>query len=61
MDLDALEKLQNEYRKKVYSINQLRLHPSIIKLKDKIENSDEQDVEITYISPEEVVQIQLEG
>lgn len=51
-NLDALEKMQNEYRKKVYSINQLRLHPSIIKLKDKIENSDKiQDVEVTYISP----------
>ena len=38
--------------KKVYSINQLRLHPSIIKLKQKIQNSKKlHDVEITYITP----------
>ena len=51
-NLDAIEKMQREYKKKVYSINQLRLHPSIIKLKQKIQNSKKlHDVEITYITP----------
>ncbi len=51
-NLDAIEKMQREYKKKVYSINQLRLHPSIVKLKNKIDKSKKiYDVEITYITP----------
>ena len=51
-NLDAIEKMQKEYKRNVYSINQLRLHPSIIKLKNKLKNSNViHDVDITYISP----------
>ena len=51
-NLDAIEKMQHEYKKKVYSINQLRLHPSIIKLKNKIKSCNKvHDVDITYITP----------
>ena len=51
-NLDAIEKMQNEYKKKVYSINQLRLHPSVIKLKDKIKKTNKTfDIEVTYITP----------
>ena len=35
-NLNSLEKLEKETGKKVYTILQLRLHPSIIKLKEKI-------------------------
>ena len=50
-NLDSIEKIQNEYSKKVFSINQLRLHPSIIKLKKQNEQSEKiNDVEITYIA-----------
>lgn len=51
-NLDKIEKIQKEYKKNVYSINQLRLHPSIIKLKNTIKkNNKVNDVEITYIAP----------
>ena len=37
-NIDALKEVENQYGKKVYNILQLRLHPSIIALKKKIEN-----------------------
>ena len=50
-NLDTIEKIQNEYSKKVFSINQLRLHPSIEKLKKQNTKFEKiNDVEITYIS-----------
>ena len=50
-NLDTIEKIQNEYSKKVFSINQLRLHPSIVKLKKQNQKLGKiNDVEITYIS-----------
>lgn len=50
-NLDTIEKIQKEYSKKVFSINQLRLHPSIVKLKKQIQKLGKiSDVEITYIS-----------
>jgi len=36
-NIDALEEIENETGKKVYTILQLRLHPAIIKLKEKID------------------------
>ena len=53
-NLDALEKLERETGRKVFSILQLRCHPSIIKLKEKIDgkiNEKKHEVELTYITP----------
>ncbi len=50
-NLDALEKIQKETGQNVYSILQLRLHPSIVALKERIEEaSDILDIELTYIT-----------
>jgi UDP-N-acetyl-2-amino-2-deoxyglucuronate dehydrogenase len=52
-NLDALIDIEKESGKKVHTILQLRLHPSIIALKKKIdaENSDTKyDVDLTYIT-----------
>ena len=52
-NLDALTDIEKEYDKKVNTILQLRLHPSIIKLKEKIENGPKDkvyDVDLTYLT-----------
>ena len=52
-NLDALNAMEKESDKSVYSILQLRLHPSIIALKTMVENSlsDQTfDVDLTYIA-----------
>ena len=52
-NLDALLALEKETGKKVYTILQLRLHPSIIALKEKIENGPKDkvyDVDLTYLT-----------
>lgn len=52
-NLDALRDIENEYDKKVNTILQLRLHPSIIALKEKIEkepNGKIHDVDLTYLT-----------
>ncbi|MFY0482082.1 Gfo/Idh/MocA family protein [Flavobacterium sp. PLA-1-15] len=52
-NLDALQKIEQETKKKVYTILQLRLHPSIIALKQKIENGPKDkiyDIDLTYIT-----------
>jgi UDP-N-acetyl-2-amino-2-deoxyglucuronate dehydrogenase len=52
-NLDLLEKLEEEYAKKIYTVLQLRIHPSLIKLKDKIEKENRTNkykVELTYIT-----------
>ncbi|MDR2586261.1 MAG: Gfo/Idh/MocA family oxidoreductase [Prevotellaceae bacterium] len=51
--LEALIVLQKETGKKVYNILQLRLHPAIIALKQRIESGPKDkiyDVDITYIT-----------
>lgn len=52
-NIDALDELEKEHGKKVNTILQLRHHPSIIVLKDKI-NTDESDtkydIDLTYIT-----------
>jgi UDP-N-acetyl-2-amino-2-deoxyglucuronate dehydrogenase len=51
--LRALDQLQNETGKQVFNIFQLRLHPDIIRLKEKILNSDPAkifDIDLTYIT-----------
>lgn len=52
-NLDALEQLEKETGKKVYSILQLRLHPEIKKLKEKIENGPKDkiyNIDLNYIT-----------
>jgi len=52
-NLDQLQELENETRKKVYTILQLRTHPSIIELKNKIKNAEpnkKHDINLSYIT-----------
>ena len=52
-NIDALQVIEKETGKKVNNILQLRLHPSIIELKEKIENGPEDkiyDVDLSYIT-----------
>ena len=52
-NLDLLEKLEEEYGKKIYTVLQLRVHPSLSALKDKIEKENrtgKYNVELTYIT-----------
>jgi len=52
-NVDALQEIENETQKKVFNILQLRLHPSIIELKKKIENDKSNkiyDIDLTYIT-----------
>jgi UDP-N-acetyl-2-amino-2-deoxyglucuronate dehydrogenase len=51
-NLDGLEEIEKETGKRIYNILQLRHHPSIIDLKNKIEKSDKKihNIELTYIT-----------
>ena len=52
-DMDILDGYEKEYDSKVYSILQLRLHPSIIALREKVEASPVDhvfDVDLTYLT-----------
>ena len=52
-ELDDIEKAQEETGKKVFNILQLRLHPSIIALKEKIKNGPQgkiYDIDLSYIT-----------
>lgn len=52
-NLDALSEIEKEYGKKVNTILQLRLHPSIIALKEKVQNGPKDkmyDVDLTYLT-----------
>ncbi|MHB8581606.1 MAG: Gfo/Idh/MocA family oxidoreductase [Ignavibacteriaceae bacterium] len=51
-NLDALQELENESSGKVYTILQLRVHPSLIELKNKLqqEKSKKHDVILTYVT-----------
>jgi UDP-N-acetyl-2-amino-2-deoxyglucuronate dehydrogenase len=52
-NIDSLEEIENETGKKIYTILQLRLHPSIIALREKVQNSPKDkifDVELKYIT-----------
>jgi UDP-N-acetyl-2-amino-2-deoxyglucuronate dehydrogenase len=53
VDLDALQRYESEYGAKVNSILQLRLHPSIIALREKVQNAPKDkvfDVNLTYLT-----------
>jgi UDP-N-acetyl-2-amino-2-deoxyglucuronate dehydrogenase len=52
-NVDALQEIEYETNHKAYTILQLRLHPSIIALRDKVNNSPSNkifDVELKYIT-----------
>ncbi len=52
-NLDGLEEIERESGKHIYNILQLRLHPSIVALKKKIDNGPADkvyDVDLTYIT-----------
>lgn len=52
-DLDVLKLYEQEYGSKVNSILQLRLHPSIIALRDKVQSAPKGkifDVDLTYLT-----------
>ena len=52
-NIDALEKIEKETGKRVWNILQLRVHPSIIALRDKIKNGPKDkiyDVDLTYLT-----------
>lgn len=52
-ELDMLSKYESQYGAKVNSILQLRLHPSIIELRDKVHSSAPEkvfDVDLTYLT-----------
>ena len=52
-NIDALADIEKEYGKKVYTILQLRLHPGIIALKEKIAHGPKDkvyDVDLTYLT-----------
>jgi UDP-N-acetyl-2-amino-2-deoxyglucuronate dehydrogenase len=52
-NLEALGEIEQETGKKVYNILQLRLHPAIITLKEKIANGPKDkiyDIDLTYIT-----------
>lgn len=52
-NVDALQEIENETGHKIYTILQLRLHPKIIELKEKIKNGPKgkvYDIDLTYIT-----------
>ena len=52
-NIDALQGIEKETGKKIYTVLQLRLHPKIIELKEKIKNSKsdkKHDIDLTYIT-----------
>lgn len=52
-NIDSLASAEKEFGKKVFNIFQLRLHPSIIALREKIKNGPSEkiyDVDLTYIT-----------
>ncbi|MEX2595776.1 MAG: Gfo/Idh/MocA family oxidoreductase, partial [Salibacteraceae bacterium] len=52
-NLDVLQDLEEEYNQRVWTILQLRVHPSIMEIKKKIENSGStgrKKVRLTYIT-----------
>lgn len=56
-ELDILEELERKHEARLWSILQLRLHESILKLKDKysdLTNKSDMTVDLTYITPRNV-------
>lgn len=52
-NIDGLKEIENDHGKKVYNILQLRLHPSIISLKERVEKGPKDkiyDIDLAYIT-----------
>ena len=52
-NVEALKQLEKETGKNIYNILQLRLHPSVIELKKKIDNGDPNkiyDIDLSYLT-----------
>lgn len=52
-NIDALSKMEKESDRRIWNILQLRVHPSIIELKSKIENGPKDkiyDIDLTYLT-----------
>ncbi|MFH1000376.1 MAG: Gfo/Idh/MocA family oxidoreductase [Bacteroidota bacterium] len=52
-NVDGLQTIEKESNKEIYTILQLRLHPSVIALKKKVENGPKDkiyDIDLTYIT-----------
>jgi UDP-N-acetyl-2-amino-2-deoxyglucuronate dehydrogenase len=53
-NIDALEEIERKSEGKINTIMQLRLHPSIVDLKNKVENSKDSEIfsiDLQYITP----------
>jgi len=50
-NLIQLQKIEEEYQRKIYSILQLRLHPSIQILKHMINKNEYYNIDLKYITP----------
>jgi UDP-N-acetyl-2-amino-2-deoxyglucuronate dehydrogenase len=52
-NIDALQEIENETGHKIYTVLQLRLHPKILELRDKIRNGPKgkvYDIDMTYVT-----------
>jgi UDP-N-acetyl-2-amino-2-deoxyglucuronate dehydrogenase len=52
-NVEALQEIENETGRKIYTILQLRLHPKIVELKEKIKNGPKDkvyDIDLSYIT-----------
>jgi UDP-N-acetyl-2-amino-2-deoxyglucuronate dehydrogenase len=52
-NVDALQEIENETGHKIYTVLQLRLHPKILELRDKIMNGPKgkiYDIDMTYVT-----------
>ena len=52
-NIDALQEMENETGKNIYNILQLRLHPSVIELKKKVDAAPKDkvfDIDLTYLT-----------
>ncbi|HEX2970549.1 MAG TPA: Gfo/Idh/MocA family oxidoreductase, partial [Bacteroidales bacterium] len=52
-NVEALQEIENETGRHIYTVLQLRLHPKIIELKEKIKNAPKgkkYDIDLTYIT-----------
>jgi UDP-N-acetyl-2-amino-2-deoxyglucuronate dehydrogenase len=53
-NLDALQELEEETSRRVWTVLQLRLHPAITELKKKVDSDNpslKYDIELTYVTP----------
>jgi len=52
-NIDALQEIENETGRKIYTVLQLRLHPKILELREKIMNGPKgkiYDIDMTYVT-----------